>query len=417
MNGNTPFYDYVIIGGGIVGLSTACQLQRLDPQATILVVDKEPRLAAHQTSHNSGVIHAGVYYAPGSLKAAFCKRGAEATRAFCRQHRIPFRQPGKLLVATDQRELARMRALQQRCRDNGIDTELIDGAALSRLEPHIDGRAALLVADTGIVDFSQVAAAMAAQFQAQGGTIRTDCRLQQVIERPQYLQLNCSAGQFRTALAIGCAGLGADRVCDVFGIDRDFAIIPFRGEYYQLSAARRDWVSHLIYPIPDPAMPFLGVHLTPMIDGRLTVGPNAVLGWKREGYRQVGNLSLRDSIEMMQFGGFWKLLRHHYRAGCNELLNSWFKSIYLKRVQKYCPQLQLSDLLPYPTGIRAQAVMRDGTLVEDFLFAESERSFHVCNAPSPAATSSIPIGEHIATRAQHKRLQRRGGRSAEVEGA
>lgn len=403
MTHTEQIFDYVVIGGGIVGLSTAFHLQNAEPRASILVIEKESSLAQHQTSHNSGVIHAGVYYQPGSLKADFCKRGASATLAFCRQHNIPVAQPGKLLVATNQQELQRMASLQQRCSQNGIDVEAIDAVTLQQLEPNITGLAALLVRASGIVDYARIASTLAGQVSARGGTILTDCRLQQVSQHRDHLALHCSRGEFRARLAVACAGLRADRVCDLFGVPRDFAIIPFRGEYYQLPETKRDWVTRLIYPIPDPAMPFLGVHLTPMIDGRLTVGPNAVLGWKREGYDRLGNFSLRDSVEMMGFPGFWKVMARHYRSGCQEMLNSWIKSRYLKLVQKYSPQLTLSDLTPYPAGIRAQAVTRDGTLVQDFLFAESDRSLHVCNAPSPAATSAIPIGEHIAGRAGEKR--------------
>lgn len=396
-------YDYTVIGGGIIGLSTALQLTIAEPQAAVLVIEKEPHLASHQTGHNSGVIHAGVYYAPGSLKADFCTRGARAMMAFCRQHRIPFRQPGKLLVATSPLELQRLSALQQRCLDNGIDCEPVDAARLSKLEPHVNGLAALLVADSGIVDYIAVAEAMAAGFRARGGTVLTNCRLRGVATVSGGLALDCSRTTVHTAFAINCAGLAADRVCDLFGINRQFAIIPFRGEYYRLPSSRRDWVQRLIYPIPDPAMPFLGVHLTPTVDGEITIGPNAVLGWKREGYRRGINFSIGDTLEMVRFAGFQPLLRRHFKSGCQELLNSWIKRRYLKQVQRYCPHIQLDDLVPHPAGIRAQAVTTGGELVQDFLFAESQRSLHVCNAPSPAATSSIPIGEHIAARAQRLR--------------
>lgn len=403
MSPGSPLYDYAVIGGGIVGLSTAYHLQNAEPGASVLVIEKETRLAQHQTSHNSGVIHAGVYYQPGSLKAEFCKRGARATMAFCRQHHIPFAQPGKLLVATNQQELQRMAGLQQRCIENGIEVAAINAATLRQLEPNITGLAALWVRDSGIVDYSRVAAEMARQLTARGGTILTGCALQGVNRDGSTLQLHTSRGSLQTRLAIGCAGLAADRVCDLFGIPREFAIIPFRGEYYQLPDTKRDWVSRLIYPIPDPAMPFLGVHLTPMIDGRLTVGPNAVLGWKREGYKTRGNFSMRDSLDLLGFGGFWKVIARHYRSGCSELMNSWIKSRYLRLVRKYSPRLGIDDLQACPAGIRAQAVTRSGELVHDFLFAESELSLHVCNAPSPAATSSIPIGEYIAERARRKR--------------
>ena len=392
-------FDCIVIGGGIVGISTAMQIKRHRPQCSILLIEKEHKLAQHQTGHNSGVIHAGVYYQPGSLKAEFCKRGAEATMEFCRQHNIAFRQPGKLLVATNPLELQRLGELEQRCGANGIEVELIDQRQLLALEPHITGLAALRVATSGIVDYRQVVEAMRREFLALGGQLRVGCALQAAREYQDRVELHTSRGTLSAKLAIGCGGLMADRLCDLFGIARDFAIIPFRGEYYQLTPEKLGLVQHLIYPIPDPALPFLGVHLTPMIDGNLTVGPNALLGWRREGYRSRGNISWRDSAEMLSFSGFWPLMRNNLKAGLTELANGWSKPLYLKRVQKFCPSLQLSDLQPYPAGVRAQAVSRSGELIHDFLFAESRRSLQVCNAPSPAATSALPIGEHIGERA------------------
>lgn len=295
-----------------------------------------------------------------------------------------------------------MLALQRRCADNNIEVQPLDGSQLRALEPRISGIAALRVGASAIVDYRQVSRVLAHQFRSLGGQIWTGVELTAVTESADSLHLVGGHQPLRARIAVACAGLMADRVCDLFGIARDFAIIPFRGEYYQLPAAKSDWVEHLIYPIPDPAMPFLGVHLTPMIDGRLTVGPNALLGWKREGYHQSGNLSLRDSLDTLGFAGFWRLLGSHWRAGAGELLNSYHKPRYLRLVQQYCPGLAMEDLQPCPPGVRAQAVTRAGELVQDFLFAESHRSLHVCNAPSPAATSAFPIAEHIAARAMRK---------------
>ncbi len=399
-------YDYAIIGGGIVGLSTAWQLQQRYPDKRIVVLEKESEFASHQTGHNSGVIHAGVYYQPGSLKARFCREGVEATIGFCREHDIPVEQCGKLLVATNDVEYERMEALFERCRQNGIEVEWLDQQQLRAREPEISGYGAILVPSTGIVDYRRVCRQMAVCFRELGGETRLNTELVAAMETSDLVTLTTvnteSAGSVADAseatlqcrYLISCSGLMADRVTRMLGIETDFQIVPFRGEYYRLPASKNGIVRHLIYPIPDPDLPFLGVHLTRMIDGSVTVGPNAVQGWKREGYGRI-NFSLRDVADMMGFPGFWKVAFRHLKTGVIETKNSWWKRGYLKLVQKYCPSLILEDLQPYPAGVRAQAVLRDGTLVHDFLFAESPRSLHVCNAPSPAATSAIPIGNYI----------------------
>lgn len=402
---DTMIYDYLIIGGGIVGASTAWQLKQRHPDKTVLLVEKESVYAKHQTGHNSGVIHAGVYYAPGSLKAKFCKEGVQATISFCEENGIKYDQCGKLLVATNELEHERMLALYERCHTNGISVELLDQQQLNEREPDIVGTGAILVHDTGIVDYQQVTTAMAKCFEELGGETRLNTEVVSLEETDELVRVDTlSEGQpeqFRCRFLITCSGLMADRTTRMLGIETDFQIIPFRGEYYQLGPEHNQIVKHLIYPIPDPELPFLGVHLTRMIDGSVTVGPNAVQGWKREGYGAI-NISLKDVLDMVSFSGFWKVLKANFRVGLNETWNSWWKPGYLKTVQKYCPKLQLSDLKPYPAGIRAQAVMKDGSLVHDFLFAESARSLHVCNAPSPAATSSIPIGGYICDKLDEK---------------
>ncbi len=390
-------YDFIVIGGGIVGLSSAWQLQQRFPDKRILLLEKEPVLASHQTGRNSGVIHAGVYYAPGSRKAEFCKAGLRATIAFCREHNIQFRQPGKLLVATDEPEYRRMLALGQRCRENRITVQQLSRAELKQREPNITGLGALFVAETGIVDYRQIAEKMATAFQQLGGEIELNSRVEALCEQPQAIHVSTGSGSYRAGFLVTCAGLGADRLAGMMGLAADFRIVPFRGEYYRLPESKKRIVKHLIYPIPDPSMPFLGVHLTPMIDGSITVGPNALLGWKREGYEAL-NFNLADTVQMLSFPGFWRVAMGNVRAGLGEVKDAWFKTGYLRRVQKYCPQLTLNDLQPHPVGIRAQAVMRDGRLADDFLFRESRRSLHVCNAPSPAATSAIPIGQYICDR-------------------
>lgn len=394
-------YDYIIIGGGIIGVSTAWQLQRRQPSAKILLLDKERDFAEHQTGHNSGVIHAGVYYAPGSLKAKFCKAGAKATTMFCKENRIHYDNCGKLLVATTKLEMDRMAALYSRCLENELDVELISREQLSVIEPEISGLGAIYSKSTGIVDFRKVCAVMAERFLEAGGETRLNAEVIDLQETSESVTVTTNQGEMHGRYLIACCGLMADRVAKMIGIDVNFQIIPFRGEYYRLNDDKKDIVNHLIYPIPDPNLPFLGVHLTRMIDGSVTVGPNAVQGWKREGYGKF-NVSARDTWEMLCYSGFWKVLVSHLGTGIQEYVDSVWKPGYLKRVQKYCPQLTLSDLTPYPAGIRAQAVLKDGTLVHDFLFAESARSLHVCNAPSPAATSAIPIGEHICARLESR---------------
>lgn len=391
-------YDYIIIGGGIVGMSTGWQLKQRFPEASILLLEKESVYSKHQTGHNSGVIHAGVYYAPGSLKAQFCKAGVAATMAFCDDNGVAYDQCGKLLVATNALEVERMNALYERCQTNGIDVELLNAEQLKAREPNIVGEGAIFVKDTAIVNYQQVTTKMAERFVEMGGDARLNHKVIGLTESADEVSVdalhNGQTVSFKGKYLITCSGLMADRTTKMLGIETDFQIIPFRGEYYKLPTKYNDIVNHLIYPIPDPDLPFLGVHLTRMIDGSVTVGPNAVQGWKREGYGKI-NISLRDIWDMVTFSGFWKVLKSHFRTGLVETKNSLWKPGYLKLVQKYCPQLKVEDLEHYPAGIRAQAVMKDGSLVHDFLFAESPRSLHVCNAPSPAATSAIPIGNYI----------------------
>lgn len=387
-------YDYIIIGGGIVGVSTAWQLQQRYPNKKVLLLEKENEFATHQTGHNSGVIHAGVYYEPGSLKTKFCREGVDATINFCQQHDIPFNQCGKLLVATNALEVKRMEALYQRCQRNNIEVELLDKQQLKIEEPNITGLGAILVKSTGIVDYQLITRKMAQEFQSLGGEYRLSTKVTQLKETEEEISVSTSQGEFSSRYLITCSGLMADRVVKMLDIKVNFQIVPFRGEYYQLPANKNAIVNHLIYPIPDPSLPFLGVHLTRMIDGSVTVGPNAVLGFKREGYGKI-NINLRDIKEMVMFAGFWKVLWKNLGSGISEFKNSLFKKGYLTLVRKYCPSIELSDLKPYPAGIRAQAVMNDGSLVHDFLFANSKRTINVCNAPSPAATSAIPIGGYI----------------------
>ena len=395
---NIQTYDFIIVGGGIVGVSTALSLIKKHPSKKILLLEKEESFATHQTGHNSGVIHAGVYYEPGSLKAEFCREGLKETIKFCTAHKIPFDQCGKLLVATNDLELERMKKLFERCKANQIDVEILDQKKLNETEPNIVGIGAILVKSTGIVDYKLITKKMSEQFESLGGEFLLNTEVINLKEDKERIQVITSSETISSEYLICCAGLMADRVAKLLDIKIDFQIIPFRGEYYKLKDKHNSLVKHLIYPIPDPNLPFLGVHLTKMIDGSITVGPNAVLGFKREGYKKL-NFSIRDSIQFLSFKGFHKVIKKNLKSGLYEMKNSIFKRGYLKEVQKYSPQIKLKDLQPYPAGIRAQAVLEDGTLVHDFLFAESKRSIHVCNAPSPAATSAIPIGKYITEKA------------------
>lgn len=386
--------DFLVVGGGIVGLSTAMQLARRFPQAKVRVLEKESRLAAHQSGHNSGVIHAGVYYAPGSLKAQFCRAGVDATIAFCTKHQIPFEQCGKLLVATNALELQRMDALEERCHTNGLDPQRLSADELKQREPNITGLGALLVRLTGIVDYPAMARAMAGELEGAGGAVHLNCAVTGIEEHGEGVRVSTAQGVFEASQLVVCGGAQADRLAAMAGLKPDFKIVPFRGEYYRLNARHNAIIKHLIYPIPDPDLPFLGVHLTRMIDGSVTVGPNAVLGFAREGYPK-GSVNLRDVASMAGFAGFWKVMGKNWRSGITEFRNSLSKRRYLALCQRYAPSLRLGDLEPHPAGIRAQAVMKDGTLVHDFLIRQTPRMLHVCNAPSPAATSSLPIGEHL----------------------
>jgi L-2-hydroxyglutarate oxidase len=390
-------YDFIVIGAGIIGMSTAWQLQLAFPGRSVLVLEKEASPACHQTGRNSGVIHAGVYYTPGSMKATFCREGNFATKAFCKEHGIKYDECGKLLVATTEPELQRMQGLVSRCADNRIAIEVLTDRELHLQEPNIAGLGAILVPSTGIVSYSAITVKMAELVQQGGGEVRLRTRVVGIEEQPDGIAVQTDNGRFAGRYLVACAGLMADRIATMMGVNPEFKIIPFRGDYFLLSPRHNRIVRHLIYPVPDPELPFLGVHLTRMIDGTVTVGPNAVLAFKREGYRKT-DFSLRDSFEMLTYPGLIKVLCKHFKVSMLELKNSLYKKGYLALVQKYCPSLTMEDLHDYPAGIRAQAVTNDGVLVNDFLFVNTRRALAVCNAPSPAATSAIPIGKHIVAK-------------------
>lgn len=390
-------YDYCIIGGGIVGLATAMRLFEAQPGCSLVLLEKEDRLAAHQTGHNSGVVHAGIYYAPGSLKAQLCRKGAQAMKEFCAANNILLDVCGKLVVATDGVELQRMAALESRAAENAIAVERLDAAALREREPNISGLGALLVPSTGIVDYKAVCRAMADAVRKAGGDIRLSTQVTAITESGNGVTVSSTGESWSARKLVACAGLQSDRLARLAGMAIDYRIVPFRGEYYRLRPERNDIVRHLIYPVPDPGLPFLGIHLTRMIDGGVTVGPNAVIGLAREGYPRL-SVNLRDICDFASFPGFWKTVLANRASALSELRSSLSKRNYLQQCRKYCPSLELDDFQQSEAGIRAQAVKSDGTLIHDFVFAETGRMLHVCNAPSPAATSSLPIADMIVAK-------------------
>ena len=388
-------YDFCIIGGGIIGLATAHKLLEINPNSSVLLIEKETALASHQTGHNSGVIHAGIYYEPSSLKAKMCREGLTSTINFCQQHNLAYKQCGKLIVATNLAEEVRLDALHERATSNGLKLPRLSGTELHELEPNIAGTAALLSRETGIVDYQEISAQLAVLITAKGAEIVLGLKVDRIIEKVNLVEIGAKGSTWQVKKLIVCGGLQADRLARLAALPVDFRIIPFRGEYFKLPADKNNIIKHLIYPVPDPALPFLGVHLTRMIDGSVTLGPNAVLGLAREGYPKL-SMNMRDIASFASYPGFWKLIWEHRGHSLHELKGSLLRETYLKDCQKYCPELRLTDLLPYRAGIRAQVVTKSGKLAHDFMYAQTDRMLHIYNAPSPAATSALPIGEMIA---------------------
>lgn len=390
-------HDYCVIGGGIVGLATAIELMRRKPGARLILLEKENAVARHQTGHNSGVIHAGIYYPPDSLKARLCREGAAATKAFCDEHGIPYDTCGKLVVATNAEEEARLDAIYERAVANGIAVDRLSGADLAAREPNVSGCAALFVRETAIVDYRQISERMREIIVELGGEVLLGARVDSIAEETDRVRVSHARGTVDCGNLVVCAGLQSDRLASLAGLKINHRIIPFRGEYFRLPDRHSGIVRHLIYPVPDPELPFLGIHVTRMVDGGVTIGPNAVLGLSREGYAKF-SIDILDLAATAAFPGFWRLLARYWRASVMELRNSLSRRRYLNEVRKFCPAIEKDDMLAYPAGIRAQAVLRDGTLVHDFLFEQTPRTLHVLNAPSPAATSAIPIGRMIVDR-------------------
>ncbi|MFC4637095.1 L-2-hydroxyglutarate oxidase [Deinococcus hohokamensis] len=390
-------YDYAVVGGGIVGLATAHALAERHPGASIVLLEKEDGPARHQTGRNSGVIHSGIYYAPGSLKAKMCAAGVQSMMAFCDEHGLPYEQCGKVIVATAPEELPQLERLYERGLQNNLKVQKLRAEEVREYEPHVRALAGIRVPSTGIVSYRQVSAVLADLVRARGSDIRFRARVERLTPRADGYDIGTTAGDFEARVLVNCAGLHSDRVARLAGTDPRSSIVPFRGEYYELRPERRGLVRGLIYPVPNPEFPFLGVHFTRMIDGSVHAGPNAVLAFRREGYHKH-DVDLRDLREVLANPGFRALARKHLREGAMEMLRSWSKASFVRSLQRLIPEVTADDIVPCAAGVRAQALTPEGKLVDDFLLIDGPNALHVCNAPSPAATSSLEIGRAIAAR-------------------
>jgi (S)-2-hydroxyglutarate dehydrogenase len=389
-----------VIGGGIIGLAVARELIRSNPRASVCVLERGPEIATHQTGHNSGVIHAGVYYLPGSLKARLCVEGARELYEYCERRGIASERCGKVIVATDASELRRLDELQRRGDANGVrGLRRVDGAGIQKLEPHARGIAGLYSPDTGIVDFAAVARAYAQDVRDAGATVATACEVQGVKVSGRSLRLTHRYGVTAATHAIFCAGAWADRLAVAAGANPDPRIVPFRGAYLRVKPERRQLVRSLIYPVPDPSLPFLGVHLTRRIDGELLIGPSALLAGARDAYR-LTTVRRRDLLDTLAWPGTWRMLASWWATGVTELRHALMRSAYVRAAARYVPELRVQDVEPAFAGVRAQALARDGRLVDDFVFSRTDRALHVRNAPSPAATSSLAIARYVVAEAR-----------------
>jgi L-2-hydroxyglutarate oxidase LhgO len=393
-------YDILVIGGGIVGLSTAMELTSRYPALRVLVAEKESEVARHQSGHNSGVIHSGIYYKPGSLKARMCVEGARLMVEFCQKHSIPHQICGKLIIATAEEEVPRLEELRARGHANGVSgIRTLTAEQLREIEPHAGGLCGLHVPGTGITDYAEVSRKYAEIIRGNGGEVRTGCEVTGFGRRSSEIEVRTSTGTIAARFVINCAGLHSDRVAVMAGLKPDVRIIPFRGEYYDVVPSRQNLVRGLIYPVPDPRFPFLGVHFTRRIHGGVDAGPNAVLSFKREGYMK-SDFNLGDALSEATYPGVWRMAAKYWRNGFREFHRSISKKSFVASLQRLVPEIVAADLVAGGSGVRAQAMRRDGSLVDDFQFASAERMLHVCNVPSPAATASIPIGRAIADMAQ-----------------
>jgi L-2-hydroxyglutarate oxidase LhgO len=396
-------YEIAVVGGGIVGMSFAMQAAAAFPGSRLIVLEKEAGLARHQTGHNSGVIHSGVYYKPGSLKAKLCVAGAREMIQFCSKNDIPYEICGKLIVATNKEEAARLDLLLAGGEANGLtEMRLLDHAAMREIEPHVGGVRALHVPSTGITDYSEVTEKYAAIARTNGVEIKMGARVTGFASAGSEVVVKTSVGDFAASFVVNCAGLYSDRIARMAGHEPGVMIVPFRGEYFDLAPSRNELVRGLIYPLPDPAYPFLGVHFTKRIRGNVDAGPNAVLAFRREGYRRT-NFNFGEALEIFGYSGFRAMAGKHWKNGLSELRRSWRKKEFVRSCQALVPEVQMEDLAPGGSGVRAQAVASDGSLVDDFRFVAKERFLHVLNVPSPAATASLPIGREIIARVKEQR--------------
>jgi L-2-hydroxyglutarate oxidase len=390
-------FDLAVIGGGIVGLATAWRFTQRYPGRDVLVLEKEAELAVHQTGRNSGVLHSGIYYRPGSLRAANCRTGKQAMEEFCRAEGLPFDICGKVIVAVNEGELPALERIYQRGQANGIRCEIIERGRLAELEPHAAGIRAIYVPEAGIVDFRAVAARLAERIRQAGGQIVLDARVVSLRREADRLQVVTTAGDFAARWAVNCAGLHSDRVTALSGVRPQAKIIPFRGEYFELQPQARRLCRNLIYPVPDARFPFLGVHFTRLVGGGIECGPNAVLALAREGYRKT-DINVRDLLESLTYGGFLRLAAKYWRVGAAEMWRSLSKAAFVRALQRLVPEIRADDLTPAPSGVRAQAVSPAGEIVDDFVIEEADRVVNVCNAPSPAATAALNVGNLVVDR-------------------
>jgi (S)-2-hydroxyglutarate dehydrogenase len=396
-----PPFDCVVIGGGIVGLSVARAILEKRPDRRIAVLEKEDSLAFHQTGRNSGVIHSGIYYKPGSLKASLCRAGRRRLVEFCATYGIRHEVCGKVIVGTSESELLRLNSLYERGLANGLNVEKVSADEVRVIEPHVLCKAGINVPETGIVDFAGVCQKLGELIESNGGQLHLGTKVNGIQTRTGETVLQTTKGDISTRLTINCGGLHSDRIATLAGAKPEARIVPFRGEYYELKPERRSLVRNLIYPVPDPQFPFLGVHFTRMITGGVHAGPNAVLSLKREGYHRT-SFSLSDFIDTMTYPGFWRLARKHARSGLEEMYRSFSKKAFTRSLQKLIPEICEEDLFPAEPGVRAQALQSDGALVDDFLIVNNKSGMHICNAPSPAATASLEIGRVVAEQADQR---------------